>query len=87
MMMLRRNIYEIKQDVLGALIFNGALNLTNIATIANINSNKLKKLLEKLNDAGLIIHKSTIKSDSLYLVTSKGLKIYRKTKNQVFLIR
>jgi predicted transcriptional regulator len=84
--MLRRNNYAIEQDILAALILNGPLKLTNIGCIANINSNKLKKLLENLTENRFIIQKSTTKDDSLYLITSKGLKFYRKSKNKVMLI-
>ena len=84
MMMLRRKTIKIKHDVLGSLISHGPLNLTNICCFAKVNSNKLKKLLENLNDDGLIINKNINKNESLYLITSKGLTAYRKNLIKLF---
>ena len=78
MMMLRRNIVKVKLDVLGSLISHGSLNPTNICCFANINSNKLKKIIENLKHDGLIINKTVNKTNSLYSITSKGLTTYRK---------
>ena len=83
--MERRKPIRIKQDVLGSLVSHGPSSLTNICCFAKINSNKLKKILKNLKDDGLIINKSMNKNDSLYLITSRGLKCYRKF-NQVGLI-
>ena len=82
---LRRKIIRIKYDVLGALISHGPSSPTNICCFAKIGNNTLKKILENLNDNGLIINKNMNKDDSLYLITSKGLTAYR-TFSQVGLI-
>ncbi len=84
--MVRRNSCAIEQEILGSLIFNGPLKITNISCIANINCNKLKKLLDKLNRKGFVIQKNSCKDDSLYLITSKGLDFFRESKSPVLLI-
>ena len=84
--MITRNNCAIEQEILGSLIFNGPLKITNISCIANINCNKLKKLLDKLNRKGFVIQKNSCKDDSLYLITSKGLDFFRESKSHVLLI-
>lgn len=82
---LRRNKLLIEQEILGSLIFNGPLKLTNIACVVRTSCDKMKKMLEDLNHQGLITQK--IRSqDDLFLITPKGLEFYRKTRNQVLII-
>jgi predicted transcriptional regulator len=87
MIMLRRSDSVINLEILESLIFKGPLRITNIACIANINCNKLKKILDKLDRKGFIIQKHSCKDDSLYLITSKGLDFFRESKSHVLLIR
>jgi predicted transcriptional regulator len=79
---LRRNKLSIEKEILGTLIFNGPLKLTNIACVVRTNCKKMKNMLEELNREGLVIQKN-ISKDDLYLITSKGLEIYRKTEKQI----
>ena len=83
---MRRNNYAIEQELLESLFFNGPLKLTNIACLVNINCNKLKKLLDKFTKNEFVIKKNLTKDESLYLITSKGLKFYRESKTPVLII-
>ena len=84
--MLRRSDSAIKKEILELLIFNGPLKLTHIDCIANINCNKLKKLLDNLKDTGFIVERKTTKKNCSYSITSKGLTAYRESQNTEFIV-
>lgn len=79
---MRRTEPEIQMDVLEALTFNGPLKLTNLTCKANINYKKLEKLLGYLIAYGLVNKREVDSNNVVYLITHKGLKIFKDLQKQ-----
>jgi predicted transcriptional regulator len=79
---MRRTEPKIQMDVLEALTFNGPLKLTNLTCRASINFKKLEKLLGYLIAHGLVNKREVDSNNVVYLITPKGLKIFKDLQKQ-----
>ena len=68
----------ILHDVLEVLLREGPLNATRIAQLANLPYDRLRALLEKLVEKGLVEVLEDEEGRRVYRVTQKGLEAYHR---------